>query len=37
VLNGFPRVPLTAEQHSVGTSWGTKGKLVESKCFSAGL
>ena len=37
VLNSFPRIPLTAEQHSVGTSWGTKSKLVEGKRLSTSL
>jgi hypothetical protein len=37
VLTSFPRVSLTAEQHSVGTSWGTKGELVEGKCLSTSL
>jgi hypothetical protein len=37
VLNSFPRVPLTAEQHSIGTSWGTKGELVEGKRLSTSL
>jgi len=37
VLTGFPRVPLPAEQHGVGTSWGTKSELVEGKRFSTGL
>lgn len=37
VLNSFPRIPLASEQHSVGTSWATKGELVESKRFSTGL
>ncbi len=37
VLSSFARVPLTAEQHSIGASWGTKGELVESKRFSTSL
>jgi hypothetical protein len=37
VLNSFPRIPLAAEQHRVGTSWATKGELVESEGFSTSL
>jgi hypothetical protein len=37
VFYGFPRVPLTAEQHSVRTSWGAKGELIESKRLATSL
>ena len=37
VLTSFPRIPLTAEQYSVGASWGTKGELVEGECFATSL
>ena len=37
VLNSFPGIPLTAEQYSVGASWGTKGELVEGERFSTRL
>jgi hypothetical protein len=37
VLNSLPRVPFTAEQYSVGASWGTKGELVEGKRFTTSL
>ena len=37
MLNSLPRVPLSAEQYSVGASWGTKGELVKGKRFTAGL
>ena len=37
VLNSLPRVPLTAEQYSVGASWGTKCELIEGKRFTTSL
>lgn len=37
VLNSFPRVPLAAEQHGVGTGWRTKSELIEGKRFASGL
>lgn len=37
VLNGLPRVPLAAEQDSVGASWSTKSELVKGKRFTTSL
>jgi hypothetical protein len=37
VLNSLPCVPPTAEQYSVGASWGTKGELVEGKRLTTSL
>ena len=37
VLNSLARVPLTAEQYSVGASWGTESELVEGKRFTTSL
>jgi hypothetical protein len=37
MLNSLPRVSPTAEQYSVGASWGTKSELVEGKRFATSL